>query len=571
MIDTLIRKARQVMADPTLRRWLILRAMGRTAGEPSFAAHLPPYLDELLPLPAESTTSSFSELREGPPGAPIALPLPGMSLRIEPGEEDSAFRQPLADIETRLALHRFAWLPLLGEDVDPAWVNGLWRAWRKAFGTPFDDWAWHPYTAAERAVNILDFGRRQGLPGPLDDTIAGLAAHAPAIAERLEYFGDHHTSNHLANNGRGLYLLALALGMERSAEVGARILVEEARRVFSASGMLREGSSHYHLLLARAYVNAWLAARAHNRPETPVLEYEARKVLAVIPPLILPGGLPLVGDVSPDCPPPFLMGLAAGTDARHGWTGLLEETDRDALVALRDACQPVAAADLAADGWLRADFGPWSGLWHAAPDGWSQMPGHGHQDCGAFEVHYADKPLFRDLGRGAYGEDGDAALYRSAAIHNTLTVDGADPYPPNKPYYDPAFRLRMGGVPPRLERDQHGVTLEHHGFARLGEGGRVRRHWSFSPSGLRIADSVEGRGRHTVTRRLHTTHSVETMTGGVLIHTPDHTFRLEAEGAVSVAPATFWPAYGSGEPATAIGIEVNGDLPWNGELAVEVS
>ena len=571
MIDALFRKARQVIADPTLRRWLVSRATGRTGGEPAFTAHRPPYLDELLPLRAESPTSSFSELADEPPAAPIELPLPGALLRIEPGEEDTAFQRPLADIETRLALHRFAWLPLLGEYVDPAWVNALWRAWRKAFGTPFDDWAWHPYTAAERAVNILDFGRRRGLPGPLDDTVPVLAAHAPAIAERLEYFGDHHTSNHLANNGRGLYVLGLALGMERSAELGACILIEEARRIFLASGILREGSSHYHLLLARVYVNAWLAARAHHRPEAMALEYEARKALAVIPPLILPGGLPLIGDVSPDCPPPFLMGLAAGTDARRGWTGLLEETDRDALLALRDSCQPAAAADLAADGWLRADFGPWSGLWHAAPGGWPHMPGHGHQDCGGFEVHYADQPLFRDLGRGAYGEDGDAARYRSAHTHNTLTVDGADPYPPNKPYYDDAFRLRMGGPPPRLERDEHGVTLEHHGFARLDGGGRVRRHWSFSPNRLRVADRVEGGGRHTVTRRLHTTHSVEPTAGGVLIRAPDDTFRLSVEGTVSLAPATLWPAYGTGEPTTAIEIAVEADLPWDGELAVEGS
>ncbi len=571
MIDALFRKARQVVADPALRRWLLCRAVGRTAGAPAVAAHRPPYLERLLPLRAESPASSFSELAHGEPAAPVALPLPGGPLRMEPGEGESVFRRSFDDIERRLALHRFAWLPLLGGDADPAWVNALWGAWRKQFGTPSDDCAWHPYTAAERAINILDFGRRRGLPGPLDDTVAVLAAHAPAIADRLEYFGDHHTSNHLANNGRGLYLLGLALGMERSAELGARILIEEARRVFSPSGVLREGSSHYHLLLTRAYVNAWLAARADDRAETTALEYEARKTLAVIPPLILPGGLALIGDVSPDCPPEFLMGLAAGNDARRGWTGLLEESGRDALVALRDSCQPVAAAHLAADGWLRADFGPWSGLWHAAPEGWSHMPGHGHQDCGGFEVHYAGEPLFRDLGRGAYGEDGDAARYRSAHTHNTLTVDGADPYPPNKPYYDDAFRRRVGGPPPRLERDEHGVILEHHGFARLHGGGRVRRQWSFSPTGLRLADRVEGGGRHIVSRRLHTTHAVETGAAGVLIRARDHTFRLAAEGTVSLSPVTFWPAYGAGKPATAIEIEIEAALPWDGELAVEVS
>ena len=30
-----------------------------------------------------------------------------------------------------------------------------------------------------------------------------MALHARAIAAQLEYFGEHNTSNHLANNGRG--------------------------------------------------------------------------------------------------------------------------------------------------------------------------------------------------------------------------------------------------------------------------------------------------------------------------------------------------------------------------------
>jgi hypothetical protein len=179
--------------------------------------------------------------------------------------------------------------------------------------------------------------------------------------------------------------------------------------------------------------------------------------------------------------------------------------------------------------------------------------------------------LFRDLGRGAYGEDGDAARYRSAHAHNTLTVDGADPYPANKPYYDDAFRLHIGGPPPRMERDEHGVRLEHHGFARLGGGGRVARQWSFWPNRLRLVDRVEGRGRHTVTRRLHTTLPVEPTAGGVLIRARDDTFRLAVEGTVTLTPVTFWSAYGAGEPATAIEIEVETELPWDGELIVEVS
>ena len=568
MIGAVLQKARQVAGDPVLRRWLYGRLAGRCSGEPSYAAHRPPYLDGMVPLAAETPAANLDALSPAPPLAPIDLPLPGEMVRVAPGAEGDLFRRTFADEETAIAVHRFAWLPLLGITAEPAWVDALWRAWQDRFQTPDDGPAWHPYTAAERAVNILDYARRHGLPGRRGETLALLAGHAPVIASHLEYFGDHHTSNHLANNGRGLFLLGLALGLERAAEIGGRILTREAERIFAPSGILREGSSHYHLLLTRAYAEAWLAARRHGRPETASLGRIAEKALAVIPHLVLPGGLALVGDVSPDCPPDFLNCLAAGAD---GWVGGLDADDRRAFVDLRDAAAPADAGDLAADGWRRAEFGAWSGLWHAAPAGWSAMPGHGHQDTGGFELHYGTEPVFRDLGRGAYGETGEAAFYRSALAHNTVVVDGRDPYPPNKPYYDETFRRRIGGPPPNLRPADDGMTLDHQGYARLGGVGTLSRRWSFSASGMHIADRIEGSGRHCVTRRLHTTLAVERTASGALLTGEGARFRLSADSPVTVEPAAFWGAYGQAEPATAIDVTVATELPWQGILTVEVA
>jgi hypothetical protein len=193
---------------------------------------------------------------------------------------------------------------------------------------------------------------------------------------------------------------------------------------------------------------------------------------------------------------------------------------------------PADIGELAADGWRRAEFGAWSGLWHAPPTGWSQMPGHGHQDIGGFEVHYGSEAVFRDLGRGAYGETGEAAFYRSALAHNTVVVDGRDPYPPNKPYYDDAFRSRIGGPPPKLQRYLNAMTLCHQGYGRLGGVRALSRRWFFSASQMRIDDG--------------------------------------ADGPVTIEPAAFWAAYGSGGPATAIEVAVAAELPWQGVLTVEV-
>ncbi|MCC7016450.1 MAG: heparinase II/III family protein [Rhodospirillales bacterium] len=563
-------KLRQLARDATLRRWLLARALGRAAPPPHFVPHRPRYLAAVMsPMETAAAAMSFAEIAPPAPEDPIVLPLAGTRVEATPGDLGAVFARAFADTESLLALHRFAWIPLLGAKADPAWVAALWRAWRARFAVPDDSWAWHPYTAAERAVNLLRFSRRHGFPAPADDTAAVLAAHAPAIAARLEYYGEHHTGNHLANNGRGLFALGLELGLPGYADLGARILIEEAKRIFRPSGALREGSSHYHLLLARNYADAWLWARRHGHASAAQLEEVLRRALAVVPRLSLPGGLPLVGDVSPDCPPGHLAPFLPGGDPARGWGALLDEDERAAFLVLKNSLAPCPAGTLAADGWLRADFVGWSGLWHLDPGGFAPMPGHGHHDAGSFEVHWRDLPLFVDLGRGSYGEDGEASHYRSALVHNSLTLDDADPYPPNKPYYDDTFRRREGGAPPSLARESDGVALSFGGYRRLGAP-FVRRRWRFATTEFSIEDQIEGRGRRRIARRLHTSWPTSIVGGQVVVHTPVGDFRARAEGIPpALKPVVRWTAYGEGIPATAVAFECAAALPWNGILRVE--
>jgi hypothetical protein len=562
MLARLTRQLRQVAADPVLRRHLTGRLLGRWPSLPR-PAHTPvPGL--AFPQACIPTRLDWPALPEGAGGAD--LPLAGTALAASP----ALFECTFDDGETLSALHRFAWIPLLGDGVRFGDVQALWQAWRARFATPDDSPVWEAYTAAERAINLLDLGRRAGLPAPVADTVAVLAAHAAGIAERLEYFGEHGTHNHLCNNARGLYRLGCDLGMDAWAEVGAALLRREIARIFLASGCLREGSSHYHLLYVRNIADCWLAARRAGR-DAEAAEWQAvlERMLAVVPHLALPGGLPLVGDISPDSPPGFLAGLLPGGDAAQGWTGLLPAEERAALVALRDATVPVDKAVLAADGWLRADMGAWSGLWYAAPEGWSFSPGHGHQDTGSAEIHFAGVPLFVDAGRGGYGESGDAALFRSAAVHNGIQVDGADPYPVNKPYYAPQFRRAIGGEPPRLAATPDGVALSFDGFARLRGVGRVTRAWQFAGNRLVLVDEVAGSGRHRLTRRLVTPHPARMEGGRVLIDLPGHVAAVTGEG-LSVREDKRWLAYGTAAPAWVIEADGPQSLPWRGSLTIEV-
>ncbi len=545
MINSVIFKTRQVFADPILRSWLFGRLLGRWPGEPSFTPHRPPYLEGPLPLPPETPSADYSELKDAGPSAPIDIELAGQTITLHPGEEKSLFERSFDDLESSLALHRFAWLPLLGRNADPAWVNAIWRAWSAKYSVPADGWAWHPYTATERSINILTFGKRYGLPGPIKSTLSILAAHGPAIAEKLEYFGDHHTSNHLANNGRGLFLLGLSLGLPDCTDLGGRILLEEAKRIFSPSGILREGSSHYHALLAANYRQCADAAREMGRPEAVPLTAIAREATAAAGFLNLPGGYPLIGDISPDLSPEATL----------------------SALDLESVSGPMMPP---ADGWYRIDCGPWSGLWHVSPDGFSHMPGHGHQDCGSFELHFKDEPVFIDPGRGAYGERGEAAFYRSAQVHNTLLVDGLDPYPPNKPYYNETFRRRIAGPPPTVGLDEASLKLRHNGFMRHKAVGAVERLWRFGENGFTLDDRIDGRGGHGVERHFVTPLSAGHVPGGVELRGEKCGLRLVAEGNIAIEPVTRWTAYGKGVEAIMIKVSASVTLPWSGRISLEI-
>jgi hypothetical protein len=573
MISALARKTRQLRADPVLRRWLLRRLVRREPPSPAFVEGRPPYLDAAaFPADARPVWSGASG-HFGKPSAPIAIVLAGETVELSPDDPGALFARRYGDLETELSAHRFAWLPLAGASVDPDWTNALWRAWAERFGDRAEGWPWHPYTAAERAINILDFAERHGLPGDRDATLALLAHHAEAIAGSLEYYGDHYTSNHLSNDGRGLLRIGCACGLPDHAALGARIMVAEAGRIFGRSGLLREGSSHYHLLLTRNYVDAWAAAQAAGLPEAGMLRDIALRALGAVPALYLPGGLPLIGDISPDCPPAFLRGLrgaaAPGDEDGPAWPALRTEAPRARVERLIAEAVAVSPDRLAVDGWHRFGAGDWAALAYVPPDGWPPMPGHGHLDLGGFELHDGPTRVLVDPARGSYGDDAAAAWYVSADAHNTLTVDGHAASPVNRPYYRDSFRrLVVPGVP-EVRRTRDGLRLVHQGFARRPGVGVAQRDWRFASGRVEIRDRIEGSGRHRIRRTFFTPSTATVEENSARFGADGASYKLHGDAAATVATRQLWSAYGTATPGTEIVFETDAVLPFDGIVTLE--
>lgn len=566
MIQALIRKARHVLDDPVLRKWLLRRMVGLENSPPSFVAGQPPYLGAAQ---AGATSSDFGveNFPAGdfkPPQSPIEIALPGQTVELSPENPLALFTQSYSDLETRLAAHRFAWVPIANKAVDPDWVVALWQAWADRFGEPNSDWPWHGYTTAERAINIIDFSRRFGLPGNARNTGALLIRHAETICGNLEYFGEHYTSNHLSNNGRGLLRIGTALERADFAERGAKIMVAEAGRIFGRSGVLREGSTHYHMLLTRNYIDAWLDAKSAGLEQATMLHDIAERALAVIPGLWLPGRLPLVGDISPDVPPEYLTGLLKGGNP-HSWPSNLPPDRQREVRELIAANSAVSPDRLAEDGWHRFGRFGWQALTFVSPDGWPPMPGHGHQDLGSFELHDGPTPVIIDPGRGSYAN----TEYENAAAHSSIIVDGAGAMPVNRPYYSPAFRNRIISTCPEMTRTRDGQILIYDGSRHGSDIDRIERAWHFAESSVEICDRVQGRGRHRIRRQFVVAGSVSVSENCARASIGDQSYEISASVPATTADCTTWKAYATGESATKIMFDQTVTLPFEGIIKID--
>ena len=198
------------------------------------------------------------------------------------------------------------------------------------------------------------------------------------------------------------------------------------------------------------------------------------------------------------------------------------------------------------------------------------MPGHGHQDCGSFELHFGSERVFVDPGRGAYGEEGEAAFYRSADVHNGLTVNGTDPYPANKPYYNSQFRSDECGLVPTLTRTDDGILVEHHGYSRLGDVGSVQRQWQFHAEGLQIKDTVQGSGHHQLRRALVTPLACRYDEEKIILKGKNVSYQISSDAEIILKPIKIWTAYGVANDGIQIVFQTSTSLPWIGHIDVEV-
>lgn len=482
---------------------------------------------------------------------------------------------PAADLEERHRLYRWGWMLDDGEGAYAADTLADYMIAsdaRMAANPPHP--YWESYSLAERIVTaILLCAWYRGLPRR--DAIEPLLIRSGALLlSRLEYYGPR-TNNHLLNDARALYVLGATAGVPAFAAAGRTILEHELPRMVP-DGVLREGSSHYHLLAARWIADvAWSAAGAGDERFAATLE-DVLASMSDAGALFADPTRPCVtaGDVSPDI---TLERLQWTTTQLHGRRWPPAERAEPALRRRGEWCRWTGGAGV-------------SLLWRLPADPTPPYPTHAHSDLGAPLLWVRGRAVLVDPGRLDYTGSPLGRYGAGASAHSALLLDGLGAIPePAGPFSSRDL------VPVRCEITAHGtadgcrVDLAHDGFARIQRGTRHRRTFEVASTSLRIDDRLDGTGTHDISILFQIAPDVDLKRHSdqewvldpnglsirlVLAAEADASVRSQVLRAVDTPAPAGWvfPNYGERTPAVTLRFELVGvrlpvgittNLSWN--------
>lgn len=400
--------------------------------------------------------------------APRELVLASRTLRLHGGgiPWDAEFDDP----EDTESLHRYNFLRAFPAG-NAQWALGQVAEWCRRFmpecqpdmGPP--EPRWESYTVAERISNVLWYVAREGvaLPSGVADALRGQAAF---LVPRFEYYGPG-TGNHPLNNARALYLAGVFLGVEGWKVFARTVMAERLEQLVTVDGFLREGSSHYHLLVTR-WLREIAEAASSGDVATQSLVVPYLRVMQEKGSFWTAGGrFALFGDISPDFSPERVL-----------------EAVPLAEPAARSETWP-------ASGWhaLR-EHGFTVFVRHEPARPGPSYPWHQHNDILHVSLYDGDTPLLVDPGRRNYADE-DGVSGTSAFAHNTFCLDGC-PASPERPNRYPVAWARTRNVA-EWPAPSGEYILRTDGFARFGHGPAERRIAVY-PDRLVITDAVRAAG-----------------------------------------------------------------------------
>jgi hypothetical protein len=436
------------------------------------------------------------------------------------------------DSEDMAAYHRFMWLY---RDVFENVSNENRNIYFKTINRIICSWidtienmekkdlhheVWQTYTVAERIVNWMFLLGITSDCGYYDEKIVkSVIKQANYIQENLEYYGERFTGNHLTNDAKALYIVGALLRIEYFKNFGKMIIKKEYERVIFNQGFLREGSSHYQLLFTKWYTDLyWISIETHDMEFTDWIKPRLTALTRCCDYFLYYNnekgvGMPFFGDISPDHPPYWIMGVPAVARKLLGENTksfIPNNKGYHSLFGLKDGIDTNKNAPMQNQEWARVDSG--KTVLHARvfsaiyPN---NAPGHFHSDTGSFTLAYNGEKIVVDGGRVNYGQEGRTYFQKNHFGHNQIAIDGKCPDITMRKFYNDEFLDYYLGKKPRISSEEDSITMTYFGGHKVSGVDSCIRAIKVKNSKVVISDTIRGKGTHLIEFPLHIAPQIE--------------------------------------------------------------
>jgi hypothetical protein len=377
----------------------------------------------------------------------FATPLTSIDRNISEWKlEESDF----TDEEFINSMHRCYWFFYDYNNFDKIVIsdlNNLIKAW--IFENPYqnNEVAWHPYTSSERVMSYcVSFLLKESFcnlkDSILNDYVIRSLFNNTIInnLKSLEYYPSGIPYNHVVNDLRGVLASAILLDDDKLKMETFNQLIFELNLILDDDGLLREGSSHYHLIITR-----WILEMEFFLSESGEIElvsvlkaYTSRMLGGVIffTSGLSKNGIPLFGDISPDLDPEWI--LRYFNELLNIQSG--SKTYATILKSRLDIVPHISNESdiLSLSNYTRISKGDWIVFIKHQFSRGEFFPNHSHDDNFNVIVYFRGERLIIDPGRDSYILPPNKSVFCSSDSHNIRLIKGNSlDMPESLKYYFP--------------------------------------------------------------------------------------------------------------------------------------
>lgn len=437
--------------------------------------------------------------------------------------------------------------------------------------------AWEPYSVSERISSFCaalmikaDHETIREWIGTNKTVRDFLLTSMSHLKSNLEYYPGGVTFNHVVNDVKGILTAAVLLGKKADFEAVFTLLLEELDIIIDGDGFLREGSSHYQLIITRwiCEINFLLAKAGQDDAVKRLIPYCEKLVSKAY--FFLDTSLdfsrckmPLFGDISPDFDPNWLIRYFGGNYGTQSWNYGRIIMDKTVPSGFSNGCYSF-------NEFTKMRNGDWilyirHGKSHAA-----YFPNHSHDDFGTYVLYYKGINIITDPGRKDYAQAFSQNEYCGSSAHGTLTVNHVLPVLSNNYYY-----LTRAYKTATVTRHAHASELtltvsncKAFGTYRLKN---YQRRFSLDAQGLLLTDHIEGTGAYEMSTAIVLDKSIEvkennTDSSQLILQHTDLSLRVGISEKAGIADFSCANRYGNEEKTIMLFVKKNGTD--NGMLAV---